>query len=163
MANYNFNICRNEKKPEWWIVSVRYYPGFELHFKNRKFNTTKQLNFPSTLELDRTEAEEILRQMIKWLTVNYYDILQDATIPTAKIPLSEQFEEALRLSGMDEVELGEKITCKASRLRHLTKGLYHTINLETFLKAIDALGYEFSIHRKISEEEETSTNTQTTI
>ncbi|MBP9991628.1 MAG: hypothetical protein KBT45_09435 [Bacteroidales bacterium] len=162
MANYNFNISRDEKKPEWWIVSVRYYPGFELRFKNRKFNTTKQLNFPSTLELDRIEAEEILRQMIKWLTVNYYDILQDATIPTVKIPLSEQFEEALRLSGMDEVELGEKITCKASRLRHLTKGLYHTINLETFLKAIDALGYEFSIHRKISEAEDESANTQPT-
>ena len=152
MPNYNFNICRDEQKPDWWIVSVRFYPGFELRFKNRKFNTTKQLNFPNTLGIDRYEAEEILSQMIKWLTVNYYELLLDASIPEANIPLSEQFEEALRQAGLTEVELAEKINCKPSRLKHLVKGLYHTINLEMFLRAVDALGYEFSIHRKVTEE-----------
>lgn len=153
MAKYSFTIDEDTSKAEWWVVSVRNYPGFELRFKNLKFNTTKQLQLPSNLGLDRYEAEDILREMIKWLTLNHYELLLDASIPSLQQPLSDQFVAAMECAGMDETAVSEAVGCKLSRIKHLMKGKYNTINLEMFEKAVEALGYEISLHKKVEPEE----------
>lgn len=145
---YNFNLARDLDNTDWWIITVKQIEGLEMHFRDRQFNSTKELIVPEDFDMSIDALETLLRQMLRWMTMNYYDTLCDSELPLKNQLLAKQFEMAMEYAEIDKDTLAAKIQCKPSRIKHLIESRYNTINLEMFMKAADAMGFGVCLYPK---------------
>lgn len=144
----SFNIAKDPAAPDWWQVTANDIDGFMLRFHHQDFNHTKRLFVADELSLSDDAIQTILRQMIRWLMDNYYDLLCDVQLPSHDQLLPRQYAMAMEFSGFDVDTLSAAIPCKSTRIKHILEGRYNTINLEMFLHSLEVMGYDFCIYPK---------------